>query len=94
MSGSNSCFLTHIQESQETGEVIWYSSLSKNFPQFVVIGTVKGFTVGFLYDPTNVCNLISGSSAFSKSCLCIWKFLVPLLLKANLKDLEHYRASM
>ena len=77
----------------------WYSSLFKNFPQFVVIHTVKGFCVVnetevdvflefsyFFYDPTDVGNLISGSSAFSKSNLNIWKFLVHLLLKPSLKD--------
>ena len=69
---------------QETGKVVWYSHLLKNFPQFVVIHTVKGFSVVnegevdvflefffFLCDPTNVSNLISGSSAFSKSSLYI-----------------------
>jgi len=84
MSGSNCCFLTCLQVSQETGKVVWYSCLSKNFPQFVVIHTVKGFSVVneaevdvflefpcFLYDPTDVGNLISGSSAFSKSSLFI-----------------------
>ena len=80
MSGSDCCFLTCVQISQEAGQVVWYSRLLKNFPQFVVIHTVKGFGVvnkaetdvflklsSFFYDPTNVCNLISGSSAFSKS---------------------------
>ena len=84
MSGSNCCFLTCIQVSQETGKVVWYSHLFKNFPQFVVIHTVKGFSVVneeevdvllefscFFYDPTDVGNLISGSSAFSKSSLNI-----------------------
>ena len=87
--------------------MIWYSHLLKNFPQFVVIHTVKGFrTVNeaeadvflefpcFFYDPVDVGNLISGSSAFSKSSLNIWKFLVHILLKPNLKDFEHYFASM
>ena len=80
MSGSNCCFLTHIQVAQEAGEVVWYSHLLKNFPQFVVIQTVKGFGIVtkaevdvflvfscFFNDPTDVSNLISGSSAFSKS---------------------------
>ena len=80
MSGSKCCFLTHVQVSQEAGEVVWYSHLSKNFWQFVVIHTVKGFrTVNkagvdiflefscFWYDLTDVDNLISDSSAFSKS---------------------------
>ena len=88
MSISNGCFLTCIQVSQEAGKVVWYSYLVKNFPQFVVICTVKGFSIvneaeidvflefySFLYDPVDVGDLISGSSAFSKSHLCIWKFL-------------------
>ena len=107
MSGSNCYFLTCIQVSQEAGQVVWNSHLFKNFPQFVVIHTVKGFrTVNeaeadvflefpcFFYDPVDVGNLISGSSAFSKSSLNIWKFLVHILLKPNLKDFEHYFASM
>ena len=81
MSGSNYCFLNHIEVSQETGKVVWYSHLFKNFPQFVVIQTVKGFsTVNkaeiavflefpcFIRDPVN---LISGSSASSKPSLYI-----------------------
>ena len=77
MAISNSCFLTCIQISQEAGQVVWYSHLFKNFPQFVVIHTVKGFGVVnkaevdvflelscFFDDPTAVGNLISGSSAF------------------------------
>ena len=75
---SNGGFITCIQISQETGKVVWYSHLFKNFPQFFVIHTVKGFStvneadvflelLCFLHDPTNVGNLISGSSAFSKS---------------------------
>ena len=79
MSGSNCCLLTCIQISQEAGKVVWYSHLLKNFLQFVVIYIVKGFGMVkaeadvflelscFFYDPTNVGNLISGSSAFSKS---------------------------
>ena len=72
------CFLTYIQVSQEAGKVVWYSHLLKNFPQFVLC-TVKGFGIvneaevdvflelsGFFYDPTDVGNLISGSSSFSK----------------------------
>ena len=87
--------------------MVWYSHLFKNFPQFVVIHTVKGFSVVngsevdvflelscFFYDSTNVGNLISGSSDFSESSLYIWKFLVDILLKASLKDFEHYLASM
>ena len=87
MSSSNCCFLTCIHISQEAGKVVWYSHLFKNFPQFVVIHTVKGFGIVnraevdvfleltcFFYDPTGVGNLISGSYAFSKSNLNIWKF--------------------
>ena len=94
MSSSNCCFLTCIQTSQEAGQVVWYSPLLKNFPQFVVIHTAKGFgvvykaEVGFFLelscffnDPMDVGNLISGSSAFSKSILNIWKFTVHILLK-------------
>ena len=93
MSSSNYCFLTCIQVSQEAGKVVWYSHLLKNFPQFVVIYTVKGFSIvnetevdvflefsSFFCDPTDVGNLISGSSAFSKSSLNIWKFMVHALL--------------
>ena len=107
MSGSNYCFLTCIQVSQEASKVVWYFHLCKNFPQFVVIYRVKGFTIGneaeidvflefscFFNDPTDVGNLLSGSSAFSKSSLHIWKFLVHLLLKPSLKDFEHYFASV
>ena len=81
----------------------WYSHLFQNFPQFVVIHTVKGFGIvneaegdGFLEltlffdDPTDVDNLISGSSAFSKSNLNIWKFMVHVLLKSGLENFEHY----
>ena len=80
---------------------------SKNFPQCVVIHTVKGFLLVneaevdvflefpcFLYDPTNVGNLISGSSAFSKPSLYIWKFSVHIPLKPSLKDFEHTLAGM
>ena len=87
MSSSNCCFLTCIQISQEAGQVVWYSHLLKNFPQFVLIYTVKGFSVenetyiflkfsSFFYDPMNVGNSISCSSAFSQSSLNIWKFTV------------------
>ena len=89
MSGSYCCFLTCILISQEAGKVVWYSQLLKNFPQFVVIHKVKGFGLVieaevdvflefscFFCDPTDVGNLISGSSVFSKSSLNIWKFLV------------------
>ena len=85
--------LTSTQISQEAGKVVWYSHLLKNFPQFVVIYTVKGFGIVnkaesdiflelccFFYDLTVVGNIISGSSAFSKTSLNIWKFSVHILL--------------
>ena len=85
--------------------MVWYSHLFKNFPLFVVIHTVKGFSVVneadvfleffcFFYDPEDVGNLIPGSSAFSKSSLNIWNFSVHVLLEPSLKDFEHYLASM
>ena len=96
MSGSNYCFLTCTQVSQGTGKVVWYFHLFNNLPQFVVIRTVKGFGVVdkaevdiFLElscifdDPVDVGNLISGSSAFSKSSLNIWKFSVHILLNPS-----------
>ena len=107
MSGSNCCFMTCIQVSQEADKVVWYSHLFKNFPQFVVIHTVKSFTVVnevkadvflefscFFYDLTGVGNLISGSSAFSKSSLNFWKFSVHVLLKPSLENFEHYFAGV
>ena len=94
MSSSNCCFLTCIQVSQESGQVVWYSRVFQNFPQFIVIHTVEGFGIvnnaeinGFLElscffdDPADIGNLISGSSAFSKTSLNIWKLLVHVLLK-------------
>ena len=87
--------------------MVWYSHFLKNFPQFVVIYTVKGFSIVseaevdvllefsfFFYDPMDVGNLISGSFFFSKSSLYIWKFLLHILLKRSLKDFEHYFASI
>ena len=103
MTGSNCCFLTCIQISQETDKVIWYSHLFKNFPQVFVIHTVEDFSIvseaevgicGLLYDTTSVCILISGSSAFSKPRLYIWTFSVHVLLKPHLMDFEHNLASM
>ena len=100
--GSNCCFLTHIQVYQETGKMVWYSHLLKNFPQFVMIHTVKGFSIVneevdiflefscFSYDPMDAGNLISGSSAFSKSSLNIWKFTVHLLLWPGWENFEHF----
>ena len=89
MSGSDCCFLTCVQKSQEAGKVVWYTHLLKNFPQFVVIHTVKGFNIVneaevdaflefscFFDDPVDVGILISGSSAFSKSNLNTWSFSV------------------
>ena len=106
-SSSNCCFLTCIQFSQQAGKVFWYSHHFQNFPQFVVIHTVKGFSIVneaevdvflefscFYHDPVDVSNLISGSSAFSKSSLNIWKFLVHILLKPSLEDFEYGLASM
>ena len=107
MSSSNCCFLTCIQISQEAGKMVWYSHLLKNFPQFVVIHTVKGFGLVnkaemdiflelscFFDDPADIGDLISGSSAFPKSSLNIWKFLIHILLKPGLENFEHYFASM
>ena len=107
MSSSNCCFLTSIQISQDAGQVVWYSHLFQNFPQFVVIHTVEGFGIVnkseadvflelscFFDDPTDVGNLISGSSAFCKTSLNIWKFKVHVLLKPGLENFEHYFASM
>ena len=87
--------------------MVWYSLLFQNFPQFVVIHTVKGFDIVnktkvdvflelycFLDDPVDVGNLISGSSTFSKSNLNIWKFMVHVLLKPGLENFEHYFASV
>ena len=101
MSSSNCCFLTCIQVSQEAGQVVWYSHLFENF-QFIVIHTVKGFGIvnkaeidvflelsHFFDDPVDVDNLISGSSAFSKTSLNIWKFTVHILLKPGLQNFEH-----
>ena len=107
MSSSNCCFLTCLQISQEAGQVVWYSHLLQNFPQFIVIHTFKGFGIVnkaeidvflelscFFNDPMDVGNLISGSSAFSKSNLIIWKFMVHVLLKPGLENFEHYFASV
>ena len=106
MSSSDCYFLTCIQISQEAGQVIWYSHLFQNFPQFIVIHTVKGFgivneaeldvllEVLFFDDPTDIDELIYGSSAFSKSSLNIWNFMVHILLKPGLESFEHHFASM
>ena len=107
MSGSNCCFLTCIQISQEIGKVVCYSHLFKNFPQFVLIHKVKGFSIVnkakvdaflefpcFLYNPMNVVNLVSGSSAFSNYSLGIRKFSVHVLLKSCLENVQYYFASV
>ena len=107
MSGSDYCFLTYIQISQEVGKVVWYLHHFKNFPQFVVIDTVKGFNVvnkaevdvfrelsGLFDDQADVGNLIFGSSAFSKTSLNIRKFMDHVLLKPGLENFEHYFTSM
>ena len=107
MSSSNCYFLTCIQVSQEAGQVVWYSHLFQNLPQFIVIHTVKGFGIVnkaeidvflelfcFFDDPADVGNSISGSSAFSKSSLNIWKFTVHILLKPGLENFERYFTSM
>ena len=103
MSSSNCCFLTCIRISQESGQVVCYSHLSQNFPQFIVIHTVKGFDIVnkaeinvfleiscFFDDPADVGNLISGSSVFSKTSLNIREFMVHVLLKPGLENFEHY----
>ena len=93
--------------SQEAGQGVWYSHIFQNFPQFIVIHTVKGFGIVnkaeidvflefpcFFSDPADVINLISGSSAFSKTSLNIWKFTVHILLKPGLENFEHYFTSV
>ena len=107
MSSSNCCFLTCIQISQEAGKVVWYSHLFQNFPHFIVIHTVKVFGIVykteadislelscFFYDLADISNLISGSSAFSKTSLNIREFAVHVLLKPGLENFEHYFTSM
>ena len=87
--------------------MVWYSHLLKNFPQFIVTHTVKGFGIVnkaeidvflelscFFHDPEDVGNMISGSSAFSKTRLKIWKFTVRVLLKPGLENFEHYFGSV
>ena len=107
MSISNCCFLTCIQISQEAGQVLWYTHLFQNFPQFIVIHTVKGFGIVnkaeidvplelscFLDDPADVSKLISSSSTFSIFSLNIWNYMVHVLLKPGLEDFEHYFTSV
>ena len=87
--------------------MVWYSHLFKNFPEFVVVHTVKGFGIVnkteidvfmelscFFNDPVDVGSLISASSAFSKSSLNIWKFTIHVLLKPGLENFEHYFTSV
>ena len=106
MSSSNCCFLTCIQVFQEAGQVVWYSHLFQNFTQFIVIYTVKGFGIVnkaeidvflelscFFDDPVDIGNLISGS-AFFKTSLNIWKFMVHVLLKPGLENFKHYFTSV
>ena len=96
-----------MQISQEAVQVAWYSHLLKNFPQFVVIHTVKGLGIVnkaevdvflelscFFDDPMDVGNLTSGSSAFSKTSLNTWKFTVHILLKPGMQNFEHYFISV
>ena len=96
-----------LQVSQQAGQVVWYSHLFKNFPQFIVIHTVEGFGVVnkadidvflelscFFDDPADIGNLISGSSAFCKTSLNIWEFSVLVLLKPGLENFEHYFSSV
>ena len=104
---SNCCFLICIQVSQQAGQVVWYSHLFQNFPQFIVIHIVEGFGIVnkaeigvflelscFFDDPADIGNLNSGSSAFSKTSLNIWKFSVHVLLKPGLDNFEHYFTSV
>ena len=107
MSSSNCYFLTCIQVSQEASQLVWYSHLFQNFPQYIMIHTVKGFDIVnkqkrdvflelscFFDDPADLGNLTSGSSAFSKTSLNIWKFMVHVLVKPGLENFEHYSTSL
>ena len=106
MSSSNCCLVSCIQVSQAAGKMVWYSYFFKNFPQFVMIHTVKGFSIVneevdvflelpcFFNDPTDIGNLISGLPAFSKSSLNIWKISVYILLKPSLENFKHYFANV
>ena len=107
MFSSNCCFLTCIQVSQEAGQVVWHAHLFQNFPQFIVIHTVKGFGIVnkaeidvflvlscFFQWSSGCWQLISGPSAFSKTSLNIWMFTVHILLKPGLENFEHYFTSV
>ena len=107
MSRSNCCLLTCKQISQEVGKVVWYPHLFQNFPQFIVIHTVKDFGLFgkaeidvslelscFFYDPADVGNLISDSSAFSKTSFNIWKFTVHALLMPGLENFKYHFTSV
>ena len=107
MSSSNYCFPTCIHISQAAGQMVLYFHFFNNFPQFVAIHTVKVFSIinkaeidvllefsCFFDDPTDIGNLISSSSTFSKTSLIIWKFMVHILLKTGLENFEYYFASM
>ena len=94
MSSPNCCFLICIQISQEAGKVVWYSHLFDHTVKDVSIANDAEVDVylefcWFFYDPMDVVNLISGSSAFSKSSLHIWKFSIQVLLKAGLENFKH-----
>ena len=107
MSSSNCCFLNCIQVSQEAGQVVWYSHLFQNFPQFLVIHTVQGFGIvskaevdvflefSYFFWWSNGCwQFDLWFVCLSKPTLNIWKFTVHILLKAGLENFEHYFASM
>ena len=106
MSSSNCCFLTYIQVSPYRRQIRWSGiPISLRIFQFLVIHTVKGFSIVnkadvflelscYFCDPADVGNLISGSSSFSKSSLNIWKFMVHILLKPGVENFEHYFASV
>ena len=107
MSSSNCGFLTCTQISQEAYQVVWYSHLLKNFSQFIVAHTVKGFGIVnkaeidaflelscFFHDSVDVGSLISVSYAFSKTSSIIWKFTVHILLKPGLETFYHYFTSV
>ena len=107
VSSSNCCFLTCIYVSQEASQVVCYSHLFQNFPQFITVHTNKGFGIVnkaeidvfpelscFFKDPADVGSLISDFSAFSKASLNIWKFMVHVLLKPCLENFEHYFPSV